>query len=177
MTTLGSEPLSRSELYYADDHELTASGVFQFQDATYQVSFTHEDGLLRCLDTMMSFPDKPATPRLSLRPAGYRGPRPEWPVSALRFDYDPAHQVAAVVVLALDRNAASHVWMSRGPAGRADVVLTHDTWDAENKRFPPEAFISLPRLRTVIAQWAFGEVLPPPAISWTAVAHETVGWS
>lgn len=177
MTTSSDEPLSRSDLYYADDYELTASGVFQFQDATYQVRFTHEDGLLRCLDTMMSFPDKPATPRLSLRPNGYRGTRPEWPVSALRFDYDMTHQVAAVVVLALDRNATSHTWMSSGTAGRDGVALTHDTWDAENKLFPPASFISVAELRTVIAWWAFGDVLPPPAVSWTAVAHDTIGWS
>jgi len=138
--------------------------------ATYSVSFVHEDGLVRCLDTMMSFPRKPATPRLSLRPDGYREKRPEWPVSAMRFDFDTEHAVAAAVLLALDRDAVSHTWMTQGDAA-------HDSWDPDNKRFPPESFITIAELREIVVQWAFGDVLPPPATRWTTVPHEDVGWS
>lgn len=176
MTTLDNGTLAKSDLYYAGKYKLSPHGVFQFQDATYGVTFTHEDGVLRCLDTMMGFPDKPATPRFALRPEGYQEKRPEWPVSALRFDYDIEHQVAAVVVLALDRDANTHPWMSRGTAGRDDVELTHSTWSPEDNLFPPESLISIAELRTVVAQWAFGDVLPPPAIAWVAVDHDDVGW-
>ncbi|TDP93918.1 hypothetical protein [Labedaea rhizosphaerae] len=176
MTASYDGPLARSDLYYADKYELSPHGVFQFEDATYAVTFAYEDGVLRCLDTMMRFPDKPATPRFALRPEGYREKRPEWPVSALRFDYDIEHQVAAVVLLALDKDANTHAWMSRGTAGRDGVELTHSTWSPEANRFPPESFITIAELRAVVVQWAFGDVLPPSAITWTAVAHDLVGW-
>ena len=168
--------LSRADLYYAADYRLAASGVFQFQDATYSVSFSTEAGLLRCLDVMLSMPAKPATPRLVLRPQGYREKRPEWPVSGVRFDFDTDHQVASAVLLALDKDATTHTWITVGDAGRHDVTLTHDSWDPENKPLPAASFITIAQLRDVLCQWAFGDALPPPAVSWTAVPHDTVGW-
>jgi hypothetical protein len=176
VTAVNEGPLARSDLYYSDRYKLRASGVFAFPNETYSVTFVHEEGVRRCLDAMLGFPDKPATPLLVLRPEGYRDKRPEWPVCALRFDYDIEHDVAAVVMLTLDKDAETHPWMSRGSAGRDDVELTWDTWAPEERMFPPESFITIAELRVVIEQWAFGDVLPPPAITWVAVDHDDVGW-
>ncbi len=175
MTTRAGQ-LSRSDLYYAADYRLSASGVFQFLDATYSVRFDTEAGLLHCLDLMLSMPAKPATPRLVLRPQGYNEKQPEWPVSGVRFDFDIHHQVAAAVLLALDKNATTHTWMTDGNAGVENVALTHDSWDPENKPLPPASFITIAQLRDVLREWAFGDALPPRTVRWIEVPHDSIGW-
>ncbi|TDQ01278.1 hypothetical protein [Labedaea rhizosphaerae] len=176
MTTLNDGPLARSDLYYSDRYELRASGLFAFPDAAYNVTFVNEEGVRRCLDVMLAFPDKPATPRFVLRPEGYRDERPEWPVCTLRFDYDIEHQVAAAVMLTLDKDANTHPWMSQGTVGRDDVELTYDSWAPQERPFPPESLITIAELREVVVQWAFGDALPPAAIAWAAVDPDLVGW-
>jgi hypothetical protein len=37
-------------------------------------------------------------------------------------------------------------------------------------------FVTIAELREVVLQWAFGDVLPPPAVQWVTVPHESVGW-
>src|ERR1044072_2185195 len=177
MTKSGDGPLRKSDLYYSDRYQLRTSGIFQFPDATYQVAFTTEAGVVRCLDTMFACPEKSATPRLGFWPENYHDKRPRWPICALRFDYDTEHQVGAAVLLALDKDTTSHAWMTRGGAGRDDVFLTHDTWTPDERRFPPESFITLDELKVVVAQWAFGDELPPPAVTWDHADHQVIGWS
>jgi hypothetical protein len=170
------DAVSRSDLAHAATHDLVASGVFQFSGATYSVQFTSESGLLECLDVMMSRPRKPETPRLYLRARGYLPDRPEWPPSNLRFDFDAEHGVAAVVCLAVDRHGEMHAWMTRGDAARHDVVLTHDSWNPEDRRFPAESFITIAELRELVVRWAFGDVLPPPTTHWAEQPADEVGW-
>jgi hypothetical protein len=176
MTRGVDDLVRRSDLSHADMHRLKASGVFQFSGATYSVAFRSEDGLLECLDTMMSLRRKPGTPRLYLQAEDYTPEGPEWPPSNLRFDFDRDRGVAAAVLLALDRHNEIHTWMTRGDAARDDVVLTHDSWNPEERRFPPQSFITLAELRELVVQWAFGDVLPPPAVEWAVEPHDEVGW-
>jgi len=168
--------LARAELAHAATHRLKARANFQYSDAQYSVEFTTEAGLLRCLDTMMSFPRKSATPRLHLWAEGYKPRGPEWPPSNLRFDFDREHEVAAAVLLVLDRDGDIHQWMTLGDAGRDDVFLTHDSWSPKERRFPPESFITVPQLRAAVAEWAFGDVFPPPAVRWRVASEDEVGW-
>ncbi|MPZ84631.1 MAG: hypothetical protein GEV28_31295 [Actinophytocola sp.] len=63
---------------------------------------------------------------------------------------------------------------SGGPGGHGTPALAHDNWHPVETALPPESFIAVTALRTVIAQWAFGETLPPPAVGWTSVRD--VGW-
>lgn len=174
--TAVDDRVRRSDLIHADTHRLTASGVFQFQGATYSVAFRSEPGLRECLDTMVSMRRKPGTPRLYLDAKGYEPDGPEWPPSNLRFDFDREHDVAAAVLLALDKHNEIHTWMTRGDAGRNDVMLTHDSWNPAERRFPPESFITIAQLEELVVQWAFGDVLPPPAAEWAVEPHDQVGW-
>lgn len=175
--TIGLEgAVHRSDLAHADTHDLSASGVFQFSGATYTVRFQSDWGLVDCLDMMLAQPRKPATPRLYLEAEGYKADRPEWPPSNLRFDFDLEHGVAAAVCLVLDKHNEIHTWMTRGDAGRADVTLTHDSWNPAERQFPPEAFITLAELRELVVQWAFGDTLPPPVVRWVVEPHDEVGW-
>jgi hypothetical protein len=174
--TAAVNPLRRSDLYYAAEYDFTVSGVFQFADSVYTIQFDDDAGLTRWFDAMLSFPEMTGTPRLHLRPANYEGDRPEWPLSNLRFDIDRGHGVAAAVLLALDKAEVSHTWMTRGSAAQSGVELTHDSWNPDDKRFPPESFVTIDELRDVVRQWAFGDVLPPPVVPWVTVPHESVGW-
>jgi hypothetical protein len=166
----------RADLIDAPGGEWIASGVFQFSGATYSVQFTNETGLLECLDLMMSRTRKPGTPRFTLRPRGWAPKGPEVPPSSLRFDFDRERDVAAAVCLVNDRAGNVHAWMTHGGAGRDDVVLTHDTWNPDDTRFPPESFVTVAQLRELVAQWEFGEVLPPPAAEWSAELPDEIGW-
>ena len=176
MTIGVDDMVRRSDLAHADTHAIAASGVFQFSGATYSVQFKSESGLLECLDIMMSMPRKPATPRLYLQAQGYKGDGPEWPPSNLRFDFDTEHGVAAAVCLVLDKHNEIHTWMTRGDAGQEGVVLTHDSWNPDERRFPFGSLITIDQLRDLVVQWAFGDALPPPAVQWAIEPHEEVGW-
>jgi hypothetical protein len=39
--------------------------------------------------------------------------------------------------------------------------------------FPPESYVSLAQLREVVVEWAFGEVVPPGSVRWSAVSDVT----
>lgn len=148
-------------------------GVFVTR-ATYTANFRHKVELVRFLDFLLSSPDKPATSRLYRR-ASIHPFKPEYDLSNLRFQFDSDHDVAAAVLLADDHeDDVIHRWMTRGDAGRTDVVLAHDSWNQHETLFPPESFITVAQLRTVVTEWAFGEVLPPPAVSWAEV--DGIGW-
>ena len=76
----------------------------------------------------------------------------------------------------LDKDGDIHQWMTEGDAGRDDVFLTHDSWNPKERQFPPESFITVAQLREAVAQWAFGDVFPPPAVRWRAATEDEVGW-
>ncbi len=166
----GSGELKRVDLAGAAHHRLEASGVFQFVDAVYSVIFRTEQGLAKCLDLVLNYPQNdPAVARLHLKSDVL-----QWPSCTLRFHFNAEHLVAAAGLTAMDKDDRRYSWMTRGDAGRNDVVLAHDTWNPGETRFPSESFITIPELRQAVGQWAFGDSLPPPAVRWT-VAPE-LGW-
>jgi hypothetical protein len=151
-------------------HGWVVSGVFSVNGSAYEAQFTNEAELSRFLDFLLASPVKPATSRLYLHPHEIPA-RPEHQVSNLRFQFDPEHQVAAAVLLVIDR-AHNNVlsWRTLGNAGYPDVVLAHDSWNEHETLFPPDSHITLPELRHVVTAWAFGDRLPPQAVKWVDAA-------
>jgi hypothetical protein len=122
----------------------------------------------------LASPVKPATTRLYLHPDEVPT-RPEHQVSNLRFQFDPEHQVAAVVLLAIARSHHQLLsWRTVGDAGRSDVVLAHDSWNEHETRLAPESFITVLQLRAAVMEWAFGDAVPPSAVSWADITD--VDW-
>jgi hypothetical protein len=159
-----------------DRHSWVVSGVFQVDGADYEARFTGEAELARFVDFLLTTPGVPATSRLYLHPDIVPA-RPERQLSTLRFQFDAEHDVAAAVLLVLDPESGGvSCWMTSGRAGRDDIALTHDSWDRDGARFPPEAFVTITELRAAVLQWAFGEVFPPAVIEWTEVPHQQIGW-
>lgn len=150
------------------------AGIFNSGVGSYSATFHSEPELIRFLDFLFRSAEKPATSRMYRRASIYPS-QPEHDLSNLRFQFDNDRNVAAAVLLA-DDHADDHVyrWMTRGGAGQAGAVLAHDSWNEHETRFPPESFITIPELRTAVAEWAFGEDLPPLSVSWVEAAG--VNW-
>lgn len=145
------------------------SGVFAVDGSSYEATFGSEAELGRFLDFVLASPVKPATTRLYLHPDEVPT-RPEHQISNLRFQFDPAHQVAAAVLLVIDRNHHRLLsWRTVGDAGRPDVVLAHDSWNEHETRFPSESFVTVVQLRSAIMEWAFDDVVPPSVMSWADI--------
>lgn len=176
MTPLTAGYLRRSELMHGDSRRLVSSDTFEVKDTIggdYPVS---PDGLSRFLDSLIDSPVKTAPVHLYLIPAGHRIELPEFPPSNLHFDIDQDHQVAAASLAVWGKDDEVRQWMTVGDAGRDDVLLTQDASNADLKRFPPESFISIAQLRDVVIQWAFDDLLPPPAARWRPASEREVGW-
>lgn len=173
MTLTEQQPRAWAD-FGVDRHGWVASGVFQVGAANYQCEFRAEPELRRFVDYLMASPTKPATSRLYLHQS-VTPVRPEHYLSNLRFQFDAEHDVAAAVVLLIDRNHHDELlaWMTRGDAGRPDVTLAHDSWNEHETVFPPKSYISLAQLREVVAEWAYGELVPPEAVQWSAVSNIT----
>lgn len=151
---------------------LRVTGEFQTGSVSLRVDAGNERGLAQFLGVVLTFPDEPSVVRLYLEPDTNPSPGQ---LSNLRFDFGRERQVAAAVLLAVGKDDRVYQWMSRGEAGRDDVVLAHDTWNVGDKRFPPEAFVTVAALREAVSQWAFGEgVFRPRGITW--VPTTDVGW-
>jgi hypothetical protein len=169
MTRTARRPVTWSELGI-DRRDWVVSGVFAVDGSSYEATFASETELGRFLDYTFTSPLKPATTRLYLHPDEVPA-RPERQVSNLRFQFDPVHQVAAAVLLVIDRAAGRlHAWRTVGDAGRPDVVLAHDSWNEHETRLPAESFITVPQLRATVMEWAFGDDVPPSAVSWIEVS-------
>lgn len=150
------------------------AGAFDGGAGGYSATFHEAAELARFLDFLVASPGRPGTSRLYRR-AAIHPFRPEYDLSGLRFQFDRDHDVAAAVLLADDHQADRvHQWMTRGAAGRSDVVLAHDSWNEHETLFPPASFITVAQLRAVVVEWAFGETLPPSAVSWTETTG--IGW-
>jgi hypothetical protein len=151
------------------------TGAFQSGSTTYSGTFNTEAELTRFLDFLLASPEQFATSRMYRR-AAIHPFKPEYDLSNLRFQFDPEHEVAAAALLADDHDEDRlYRWVTRGNAGRDDVVLAYDSWNQHETQFPPEAFITVRQLRDVVVQWAFGEVLPPPAVRW-GDAPDNLAW-
>jgi hypothetical protein len=165
--------LHRTELAAPGGRRLEATGVFHLQGAVYTVTFETRPALDTFLDLYLSTADDSKVARLHLTPQGTG-----LPAANLRFQLNLRHQLAAAVLIAMDADGRSHSWMTQGDStgkpARDGVVLAHDTWHPDETTLPPESFITVDQLRTVLGQWAFGEALPPPAVGWISVRD--VGW-
>jgi hypothetical protein len=153
------------------------SGTFQVGSADYQTELRNEAELARFLDFLLAAPMKPATSRMYLHLSIYPL-RPERYASNLRLQFDMQRQVAAAVLLAINR-AHDQVlsWMTAGEGRRRDdreVVLAHDSWNEHETLFQPGSFITIPDLRRIVTEWAFGDVVPPLAVRW--VDAPGIGW-
>jgi hypothetical protein len=163
------EILHRTELAALGGRRLEPSGVFHLRGAVCTVTFESPAGLAAFLELYLAEADDTKVARLHLTPQGTG-----LPAANLRFQLSHAHRVAAAVLIAMDADGRSHSWMTHGEAGPANVLLAHDTWYPAETALPPESCIGVADLRTVLAQWAFGETLPPPAVRWVSVRD--VGW-
>lgn len=83
--------------------------------------------------------------------------------------------MAAAGLLTLERGEQGHQWLTVGEAGRDDVTLEMDPGNPGGHVFPPSSFITFAQLRVAVAEWAFGEILPPPSLQWRAAGDE-VRW-
>lgn len=149
-----------------DQHDWVVSGSFALDGANYTAEFHGDAELGRFLDFLFAAPTKPATSRLYLHEA-VEPRRPEHELSNLRFQFDAEHNAAAAVILLLDQNNQLSTWITAGGVNADNVVLAHDSWNEHETLFPPGAFITVPQLREAVLQWAFGPVVPPPAVTWT----------
>lgn len=161
--------LHRTELAAPGGRWLEPSGVFHLHGAVYTVTFEAPAGLATFLELYLTQADDTKVARLHLTAQGTG-----LPAANLRFQLSRAHQLAAAVLIAMDADGRSHSWMTHGEAGPANVALAHDSWHPVETALPPESFITVDELRTVLHQWAFGETLPPPVVGWLSVRD--VGW-
>lgn len=164
-----TDVLHRTELAAPGGRRLEATGVFHLRGAVYTVTFESPAGLEVFLGLYLAEADDTQVARLHLTPQGTG-----LPAANLRFQLSHRHQVAGAVLIAMDADGRSHSWMTHGEAGHVAVALAHDNWHPVETALPPESFITVADLRTVIGQWAFGETLPPPAVRWVTVRD--VGW-
>lgn len=160
--------LWRSELqHWTACHSVT--GGFQSGGLSVQAEADDDHSLGRLLDLVFAHPDRVIGCALRLTP-NVR-PVPDH-MSLLRLDFDTDAGVGAALLTAYGRDGTHHHWITRGPAGRPDTVLVHDHWNAAETRFPPGSFVTIPELRHLVHQWAFGEgVLPPPCVVWRDAAE------
>jgi hypothetical protein len=164
-----ADALHRTDLASPDGRRLEPSGLFHLRGAVYTVTFESPAGLATFLRLYLTEADDTKVARLHLTPEGTG-----LPAANLRFQLSRAHQVAAAVLNAMDADGRRYSWMTRGEAGVSSVALAHDSWHPAETALPPESFITMDQLRTVLDQWAFGETLPPPAVRWVSVPD--VGW-
>lgn len=169
MTTT-SRHLAKIDLAGPDDRHLQATGTFYLRGAVHNVTFENAPGVLRMLDMLEAEGDDAMVASLHLTRQGETTP-----VANLRFQFNREHQVAAAVLVALDKHRQLYSWMTRGDAGRDDVTLVHDPWNPGDTALPPESFIIVPQLRPAVVEFAFTEALPPPSVRWASVPD--VGWS
>lgn len=168
MTT--SHRLARVDLAGPDDRHLQASGVFYLRGAVHNVTFDSADAVVTLLGLLESEGDDTMVHGLYLTPQGEPTPS-----ANLRFQFNHKRQVAAAVLVALDRQRRLYSWRTAGTAGRSDVTLVHDAWNPGETVLPPESFLTVPELRPAVVEFAMADVLPPLSIEWVTVPD--VGWS
>ncbi len=168
--TATSRHLAKIDLAGPDDRHLQATGTFYLRGAVHNVMFDNADAVVRLLGLLESEGDETMVHSLYLTPQGETAPS-----ANLRFQFNREHQVAAAVLVALDKQRRLYSWRTRGDAGRDDVTLVHDAWNPGDTVLPPESFVFEPQLRPAVVEFAFTEALPPPSVEWATVPD--VGWS
>ncbi|HEX3779330.1 MAG TPA: hypothetical protein VHX38_06660 [Pseudonocardiaceae bacterium] len=129
--------------------------MFDIDGAVCNVTFDAEQGVSAFLDFYLARGNSDVIARLYLTPQGEK-----FPSANLRFQFNRDHQVAAAVLIAADRDGHQHSWLTRGDAGRDDVVLVHDTGNPVDTQMPPDAFITVSELRDLVTQWVLAMSFP-----------------
>ena len=172
--------LRKSDLAHGEQ-PLIPSAVFTLHQATVSMRLHAVRGLEYLLDTLLDRDAAPVTASLVLTPHTYCSQElspPEFPPSNLLVGVDQEHAVAAVALLAFDQRHHSHQWLPQGNAWHQDVAaLVMDPANAEDAVFPREAYITTAQLRAVVADWAWGDQLPPAGVRWRPATEREVRWS
>lgn len=179
MTVLVNGQVHRSDLVHAARYPLVVTATFAVGRSEFSAHVADEDGLAHLLAALSRSPVATSTVRMFLKPRGYQPSKPlpiELPPSALYFDVDQEHQVAAAGLLVSTADGASHQWRTRGDAGIDGAVLVQDPFNPEYTRFPRESFITVAELRDAVVAWAFGDTLPAPTTIWQPVSEWDVRW-
>lgn len=180
MTRSTGSRFRRVDLAHGGDHVLVPNATFRDDAGSSCTATFGTEAALSCfLDMVLRYPGTTLTVTMFLKSRGYRpspaGP-PEYLPSSLYFDVDHAHGVAAAALLVCDAKGDSHQWLTQGDLGRDDAVLVMDPYNPEYARFPTESFVSVAVLQDVVGQWAFGDELPPTAVTWRSATEDEVGW-
>jgi hypothetical protein len=180
MTRLLAGHLLRSDLAHADE-VLIPTAAFELRGATVSMTMHDADGVSFLLDCLLDPAAAPTTVSLHLRPRDYRPEdlqTAEFPPSNLVLGIDQRHGVAAAALLAFDRDHRSHQWLPQGDAWRDGVAtLVMDPAGPADSLFPREAYVSVPQLREIVTQWAWGTELPPAGVRWRVATEREVRWS
>ena len=179
MTSVVGGWLRKADLAHADE-PLLPSASFRLHHASIAMTIEDGDGLSFLLDSVFSRDAEPTTVSMRLTPRNYHPGDlvpPEFPPSNLYFGVDQEHRVAAVALLAFDRDQRSHQWLPRGNAWRPDVAaLAMDPTIPADTPFPADAYVTLAQLREIVFGWAWGPVLPPDGMDWRRASEREVRW-
>ena len=164
MTVDTDGQVRRSDLVHAADYPLVVTGKYAVGRSEFTAHIADEDGLTAFLAAITRSPLATSPVRMFLMSEGYRPAKPlsiELPPSALYFDVDQEHQVAAAGVLVATTDGASSQWRTQGEARVDGVTLAQDPHNPEFTPFPTESFITVQQLRDAVFEWAFGGVIRP----------------
>lgn len=180
MTRSTENRFRRVDLAHGADHLLVPSAMFRDDSgSSFSATFGAEAGLRAYLDMVSRYPGNTSTVTMLLKPRGYRpapSAPPEFLPSSLYFDVDQASGVAAAALLVTDATGLSHQWLTHGDLGRDDITLVMDPYNPAYATFPQESFLPISMLRDAVSQWAFGDDLPPTAVTWRQATEDEVGW-
>lgn len=179
MTVETDGRVRRSDLVHAADYALVVTGKYAVGGSEFTAHIADEDGLAAFLAAVTGSPVATSPVRMFLMPEGYRPEKPlpiELPPSALYFDVDQEHQVAAAGMLVTTTDGASHQWRTQGEARVDGATLAQDPHNPEFTPFPTESFITVGQLRDAVFEWAFSEVIPAPASVWQPASAWDVRW-
>jgi hypothetical protein len=179
MTSLLGGHLLRADLAHADE-SLSPTAAFDLHHTSISMKIRDAEGLSFLLDAVLDPEVEPTVVSMYLKPRNYRPEElspPEFPPSNLFFGVDQKHDVAAVALLAFDKDHRSHQWLPRGSAWHDGVApLAMDPNIPYDTPFPRDAYIAVAQLREVLSQWAWGTELPPPSIEWRPATDREVRW-
>ncbi len=179
MTIMVDGHLRRTDLAHADE-PLFPSASFDLRHASISMKIQDSEGLSFLLDTVLAAGAGPTTVSMYLTPRNYRPEAlalPEFPPSNLYFSVDQEHGVAAVALLAFDRDQHSHQWLPCGNAWRPGIAaLAMDPASPDDTPFPLDAYVTIGQLREIVPAWAWGRELPPAGVGWRRATEREVRW-
>lgn len=154
--------MDKLDLLHAE-RRLRVTGAFYLPDAFCEVTFDSVTGLSAFLDYYLNHGRDDRVGRMYL--ASPNNGR-QVIVANLRFQFSYQEQVAAAVLLAVDKAGTQRSWVTADAAAHGAVELSHDSWNPENTHFPDTAYIHMAVLRHTLLEFGFGRVLPPRPATW-----------